>query len=316
MKKNLILGSVIVASLVQYSSPAFADKEAIGNIIGGVIGGVIGSKIGKGNGNTAAIIIGTIAGTLIGGKVGRDMDEADRRAFRDAQDRALRNQLGHRYDWDGRNYGSRTGSRGSFSTTREGYNAYTGEYCREYVSIIHTYNGTEETRGVACTRRDGSWHEVRETEVRFGSMGHGDSTRPPRYPDRPNRPEVPPPVRYGYERSVRVDTITRRTGGEWIRINVNNSVSVDRLQVRVVDVALKIHEAIVHTEDGRQIRVRELSPTGTFYAGETETSENLNLGRERVVAIDIRAESMGGYADALIKVTSSVQQPSLSVTRY
>ncbi|WP_413613197.1 beta-sandwich domain-containing protein [Bdellovibrio sp. HCB-110] len=321
MKKNLILGSVIVASLVQYTSPAFANKETIGNIIGGVIGGVIGSQIGKGNGNTAAIIIGTIAGTMIGGKVGQDMDEADRRAFQEAQDRALRNRLGDRCDWDGRNYGSRTGSRGSFTSTREGYNSRTGEYCREYTSVIYTRHNTEETRGIACTRRDGSWYEVRETEVRFnGGYGGGrqEPSRPPRYPEVPPRPNLPPPppAQSRYEGTANISQITRRSGGEWIRINVNNAVSLERLEVRALSAGVKIHEAIVHTGSGDQIRVRELSPTPTFYAGDTAVSENLNLGRERVQAIDIRAESMGGNADVLVRAISNSGYPSLGVSRY
>ncbi len=105
MKKNLVLGALIVTSLVQYSSPALAvDKEDIGNIIGGVIGGVIGSQVGKGNGNKAAIIVGAIAGTMIGGKIGSDLDEADRRALPEAARhrrqarRGIHARHGHRWN--------------------------------------------------------------------------------------------------------------------------------------------------------------------------------------------------------------------------
>lgn len=323
MKKQVVLGSLIVASLVQYSSPAFADKETIGGIIGGIIGGGIGTQIGKGNGNKAAIIIGAIAGTMIGSKIGEDMDEADRRALADAQRRCLEDRIGNRRDWNGRDYGSRTGARGTFTSTREGYNNRTGEYCREYTSIIYMRDRKEETRGIACSRRDGSWYEVRETEVSFnrrsnnGPGRHNNEPVRPDYPSQPTRPTPPPPVHsgYGYEGSVQVSSITRRSGGEWIRITLRNPVTLSRIEVRGLAAGVRLHETLVYTESNRRIDVRELTATPTFYAGDTAVSENLNL-RERVQVIDIRAESMGGTADILVKAISDQDRPSLTTQRY
>lgn len=318
MKKNLVVGTLIVTSLVQYTSPAFANKETVGNIIGGIIGAAVGSNIGKGNGKKAAIIIGAIAGTMIGGKVGKDLDEADRRALEEAQRRALNDRLGDRRDWDGRSYGSRTGARGSFTTTREGYNQRTGEYCREYQSVIYLRDRTEETRGVACSRPDGSWYEVRETEVRFGGgFGRQEPSRPPRYPEAPSRPvpPPPPPAQSRFEGTTQLTQITRRTGGEWFRITLRTPVSLDRLEVRALAAGVKIHEASLYTQSNRRVQIRELTGTPTFYAGDTAVSESLNLG-ERIQVIDIRAESMGGVADVLVKAISNETYPSLSVTRY
>ncbi|WP_347357281.1 beta-sandwich domain-containing protein [Bdellovibrio sp.] len=327
MKKNLVLGSLIVASLVQYTSPAFADKETIGGIIGGIIGGGIGTQIGKGNGNKAAIIIGAIAGTMIGSKVGKDLDEADRRALEEAQRRSLENRLGSRSDWDGRNYGSRTGARGSFTSTREGYNNRTGEYCREYTSVIYLRDRTEETRGIACSRRDGSWYEVRETEVRFENRGgyggggrHNDGPVRPTYPSHPSepvRPTPPPPPGQsgrGYEGSVQISQITRRSGGEWIRVTLRYPVTLERIEVRALSAGVKIHEAMVYTASNQPVRINYLSNTRTIYAGQSEVSENLNI-RERIQVIDLRAESMGGNADILVNAISNQDRPSLSVGR-
>lgn len=322
MKKNLVLGSVIIASLVQYASPAFADKETIGGIIGGIIGGGIGTQIGKGNGNKAAIIIGAIAGTMIGSKVGKDLDEADRRALAEAQRRSLEDRLGSRRDWDGRNYGSRTGARGSFTSTREGYNNRTGEYCREYTSVIYLRDRTEETRGVACSRRDGSWYEVRETEVRFGGRDNGGGRhndgpiRPtPSQPTRPT-PPLPPPGQNGrgYEGSVQISQVTRRTGGEWVRVTLRYPVTLERIEVRALSAGVKIHEAMVYTASNQPVRINYLSNTRTIYAGQSEVSENLNI-RERIQVIDLRVESMGGYADILVNAISNQDRPSLSVSR-
>ncbi|WP_415062800.1 beta-sandwich domain-containing protein [Bdellovibrio sp.] len=310
MKKQLILGTLVATTVMQAASPAYADKESVGNIIGGIVGGVIGSQIGKGNGNTAAIILGTIAGTMIGGKVGRDMDEADRRALAEAQDRALRDQLGRRTDWDGRSYGSRTGARGSFTSIREGYNSRTGEYCREYTSVISVNNRTEETRGVACSRRDGSWYEVRETEVRFGGGNSVPESRPPRYPENPQLPPPPPPVQSLQEGTLQINGISRRGGGEWYRINLQTPVTLERVEVAALAAQLKIHEASVITTSRQRIQIREFQNTSVFGAGSRAVSENLNL-REAIVALDIRAESYGAFADIRVSAFSNQSRPLL-----
>ncbi|QDK36987.1 beta-sandwich domain-containing protein [Bdellovibrio sp. NC01] len=322
MKKRMIVGALVVASITQTAGVAHASKADIGGIIGGVIGGLAGTQVGKGNGRTAAIIIGAVAGSVIGNKVGANMDENDRRAAAEAQRRCLEGSLNGNYDWDGRNYGSRTGARGRMTSTREGYNSYTGEYCREYQSVIYAGNRTEETRGVACTRRDGSWYEVQETQVRWGGRnagGPGRNEGPGRYNPAPvpppSRPVPPPPVQNNSGSSVQVSSISRRSGGEWIRVTLSRPASIDQIEVRALSAGMKIHEATVYTENGRQMQVREYQSTPTFYAGDRAMSERLNL-RDRVTTIDIRAEAMGGNADALVTVISNDGYTSLNVSRY
>jgi surface antigen len=324
MKKQLIIGSLVFTSILQTASIAHANKADIGTIIGGVIGGVAGSGIGKGNGNKAAIIIGAIAGSLIGNQMGREMDNSDRRAFEEAQRRSLEGGMNQNCEWDGRNYGSRTGARGRFTSTREGYNARTGEYCREYESSIYVRDRVETNRGIACQNRDGSWYETRQTEVQWGRRDdYGRPSRPaPGRPDhgrpdygRPNYPPPPPPVQRYEEASVQVSSITRRTGGEWIRLTLNNPISIEQLEVRTLSAGVRIHDAMVYTASGRTFAVRQFQGTGTLYAGDRLASENLNI-RDRVVTIDLRMESMGGYADVLVRVMSMDGYPSLNVSRY
>lgn len=333
MKRNLVIGTLVMASVMQTTSTSYAlgkkDKEVIGGIIGGIIGGAIGNQIGKGNGNTAATVIGAIAGAMIGSKVGREMENGDRRALEDAQRRGLGNRVGDRQDWDGRNYGSRSGARGSFTTTREGYNNRTGEYCREYHSVIYLRNKTEENRGVTCTRRDGSWYEVRQTEVSFNGRpgsggGGGGHPRPqPGWPGQGGHnpgpapipvPMPPPPMNSPYQDSIRINQVTRRAGGEWFRVTLRRALSVSDIRVRVVSAGVKLHEAVYYSESGRQMGIRELSSTGAFYAGSTMVAR-LN-SRDRIQVIDIRAESMGGFADLMLTVVSDEQNPALSVTRF
>lgn len=326
MNKKLILGTIVAATIVQSTSVARADKQAIGNIIGGIIGGAIGSQIGGGSGNKAAIVIGAIAGTMIGGKVGRDMDEADRRAIDEAQRRALRGRIGQREDWRGRDYGSRSGATGSFTTIREGYNNRTGEYCREYHSVIRLRHSTEETRGVACSRRDGSWYESRTSEVRFDNDrgGHNGGRHnnppprnaPPRY--QPPQPAPPPPPSYGqsrYQSTTQLSQVTRRTGGEWFRISLYRPLSLSQIQMVSLNAGLSIHETWVYLANGQRQQVRNLSGAQRLYTGGTAVSEDLSY-LSTVQVIDVRVESMGGVADILVNVLSNESQPSLSVTRF
>lgn len=321
--KRLILGTLVVTSLTQYSVPALAGREEVGNIIGGIIG----SNIGGGNGNKAAIIIGAIAGTMIGGKVGRDLEESDRRACVDAQREALRSDIGHRREWRGRDYGSSSGARGSFTSTREGYNSR-GEYCREYVSIIESRSGREETRGIACSRADGSWYENQSHEVDFSGRhpGRGHEPNPPRFPGEPVRPgpvrpptypphEPNPPHYNDRETTVSLGSVTRRSGGEWFRITFPRAVALDSIEVRATMAGLRIHEAIMYTDYNDRIAVREFYATRTIYAGERIYSERLQ-SRDRIRSMDIRVESMGGYADALVTFSSYDRIERPMVSRY
>lgn len=331
MKKQAILGTLIAATVLQASTPAYAGKEEVGNIVGGIIGGVIGNQIGGGSGKTAATIIGAIAGSMIGGKVGRDLEEADRRALADAQRACLDGRIGTSVDWNGARYGSRTGASGRFTSVREGYNYNTGEYCREYESYINLYDRQERTSGIACSRPDGSWYESRQDQVRYDSIGL-DRHRPPRYPGRPDRPgrpgrpdrpgrppgpirPTPPPPNYGqYQASVQINTITRRSGGAWYRINIQRPLSLTNIELRVLRPNVRLHEASLVTEYGQRLPLYELSNTPVLGAG-TVVSSYVNRN-DRIVAIDIRAESYGAYADVLVNVSARDDYPYLTVTPY
>lgn len=322
MKKKVILGLLLAVTTTQTVSVAQASNADAGTIIGGVIGGLFGNQFGGGNGKTAATIIGAIVGSSIGNKVGAEMDENDRRALAEAQSRALQGRLNGDCDWDGRNYGSRSGARGRITSTREGYNQYTGEYCREYSSVIYLNNRTEETTGTACSRRDGSWYEVRQTQVRWNGGGM-DSGRPGRYNPSPAPvpapapvPVPPPaPVQSNRGTSVQVSAISRRSGGEWVRLSFSRPVYVQQLEVRALSAGVAVHAATVYTTSGRQFAVREFNETPTFYAGDKALSEVFNFGGQ-VTTVDLRLESMGGNADVLLTAYSSDAYVSVGVTRY
>jgi surface antigen len=326
MRKQALLGTLIAATVLQTSAPAYAANQDVGNIIGGIIGGAIGNQFGGGNGKTAATIIGAIAGSLIGGNIGRDLDESDRRALGDAQRDCLSREVGQRVDWDGNRYGSRTGARGSFTSTREGYNDRTGEYCREYESIIDLRGRNERATGIACSRQDGSWYETRGEEVRYDQDGFGHD-RPPRfpgpgrpgYPGRPGGPGRPGPIRptppppppdYGqYQGSAQIRAISRRAGGQWYRLILQQPLSITNIELRVLRANVRLHEASLVTDFGQRIPIYELSNTPVL-GSNAVVGAYINRN-DRIVAIDIRAESFGAFADVLVTVTSQQGYPAL-----
>lgn len=138
--------------------------------------------------------------------------------------------------------------------------------------------------------------------------------RPEPYPNPypPHNPYPPPGNHYG-ESSVQFYGISRRSGGEWLRVQFNYAAYVDYVRVSVYRAGVQLHETYAITQSGRRIQLHRLSYTGTFYSG--LTSEYLTAG-ERIVAIDIRAESMGGNADLDVRVSSSYGAPSIYPVRY
>ncbi len=322
MKNPAILGTLVAVTMLQTSAPAFAN-ERVGNIIGGIIGGVIGSQIGGGNGRTAATIIGAIAGTMIGGQIGRNLEEGDRRALDEAQHSCLRGQPGASADWDGGRYGSRSGARGRFTSTREGYNQRTGETCREYRSEIYIGNRHENTSGIACSRSDGSWYEARHEDVSYDRR-HNDGRHDGRhgYPGRPNYPNDPyrpipaPPAPYPGQNqaSVQINGISRRPGGNWYRLTLQRPLALSNIEVRVLRANLKIHEGALFTANSFRIPIYELANSPILVQGQ-HTTANINRN-DRIVAIDIRTESFGDFADIVVTVSSPEGYPYISVTQF
>jgi len=338
MKRNALLGTLIAATVLQSAAPAYAGREDVGNIVGGIIGGVIGSQIGGGNGKTAATIIGAIAGSMIGGNIGRDLDDGDHRAIGDAQRDCFQRDVGQRVDWDGNRYGSRSGARGSFTSTREGYNYRTGEYCREYESVINVRGRQETTSGIACTRQDGSLYEINRQEARY-DRGGIDNSRGPRYPGQPGRPYPQPgrpdygpgrpghgpgrpgpgypgqPPSYGqYTGSAQISAITRQSGGRWYRISLRQPMTLSNIELRVLRANVRLHETSVVTDYGQRLPLFQMSNTPVL--GQNAIVGDYINRNERIVAIDIRAESFGAYADVLVNVTSREGYPSLIVRQY
>lgn len=172
-RKFLTHGLIATMIATLFSFNAHAGKDDAGAIVGAIVGGLLGNQVGGGNGKIVATGIGIILGAVVGKEIGEQMDNNDRRALAEAQRNCFQQPIGYQTYWDGNSYGSRTGSRGQFRTTREGYYRNTRQVCREYESVIVTRQRTETRTGVACSRSDGSWTEVNSTEVVFHNSGYG-----------------------------------------------------------------------------------------------------------------------------------------------
>jgi surface antigen len=320
MKKNMILGTIAFASLMQATSPAFASNEGVGNIIGGIIGGIAGHQIGKGNGNTAATIIGAIAGTVIGGQIGHDMDENDRRAWEQAHNDCLNQSVGQSSSWQGDR-----GNRGTITTTREGYNAQ-GAYCREYRSEVFMRDGRRQVdSGYSCRDARGSWSE--QSSVVFVDRGgpRGPVAPAPIRPVRPVpvRPPMPapvpppPPSRVESVSSLVVSAVTRQGGGQWYRVAFadGRAAVISKIRITVLKARVKLHQAAILSGNQR-FDVSEFSETPVFGTNESREA-NYNLRSYGAVSgVDILAESFGDYADILVEITTPDGQQQLQLTRF
>lgn len=211
--KTKVLSTLLVLSFATGSvSHADGLKEIIGRIGGGLLGGALCNElgIGGGSGRTVAIALCAVGGSMIGGEIGQNMDEADARAFSESQRRSFEGDLNRDYEWNGRQYGSRTGIHGRVRPIGQGYHRQTREVCREYVSVTYRGNRSSETRSVVCRKSNGSFYSLEEKTLYVNGRvveqssteqyGNGRRPVPPPYitpDDRPSRPVPYPGDRRG-----------------------------------------------------------------------------------------------------------------------
>jgi hypothetical protein len=113
---------------------------------------------------------------------------------------------------------------------------------------------------------------------------------------------------------VVISSVTRATGGEWYRLSFRRPVTLESIRVLALSAGVKLHEVKFHTWSGGAYYIGDLTPSRTFYAGDSVGSSYFS--NERIQAIDIRAESMGGYADLQVRVVSDDDQPVMDVNRF
>lgn len=134
------------------------NKQDVGTVAGAIGGGVIGSTMGKGAGRTAATIGGALLGGMVGNSIGASLDNADRAAYDQAQQRALETaQPGQALPWSN----AQSGNSGSF-TPKAYYKNSQGEYCREFTQTIKVGGQSQQGYGTACRQPDGTWKIIEQ----------------------------------------------------------------------------------------------------------------------------------------------------------
>lgn len=123
-------------------------------------------------------------------------------------------------------------------------------------------------------------------------------------------PVVAPTVQSQYVGSIAISAISRKSGGTLYKVSLQRALDLLRLDLRVTNSQLKIHQAIVITESGQRVEVRGFRNTATLAAGTVSSSENLNLN-ERVSLIEILAEAQGVEADLMLTAISDQGVPKL-----
>ncbi len=133
------------------------QKQTVGTLLGGGLGALAGSQIGSGSGQLAAVAIGTLLGAYAGSEVGKSLDKADQAHAENAYKQAQTAQLGQTVSWNN----PQSGHAGTVTAIRDGNQAQTGAYCREFKTAVTIDGQTEEAFGSACQQPDGSWKIVK-----------------------------------------------------------------------------------------------------------------------------------------------------------
>lgn len=154
MKKLLPIAAMAVV-LAACTNNA-GQKQTVGTILGGVGGAVAGAQFGSGSGRLAATAVGTLLGAYLGSELGSSLDRADQALANNAESRARDAQVGETITWNNPD----TGNSGTVTPVRDGTDAQTGAYCREYQTTVTVGGETQDAFGTACQQPDGSWKIV------------------------------------------------------------------------------------------------------------------------------------------------------------
>lgn len=156
MKASKITAVVLATALIAGCVTQGNQKEFAGTLLGAGLGGLAGSKIGSGKGQLAAVAIGTLAGAFVGRGIGQSLDNVDKLYAERAQSKAANVPVGNTIAWNNPD----SGNSGTVTAVRDGTNARTGAYCREYRTTVDVGGRTQEAYGTGCRQPDGSWQII------------------------------------------------------------------------------------------------------------------------------------------------------------
>jgi surface antigen len=153
MQRKALAPLAVAALILSACTNDAGQKETAGTVLGGVAGAVLGSQVGGGSGRLIATAVGTLAGAMIGNEIGKSLDRADQLAMTQAEQQAHTAPVGEKIVWNNPD----SGNYGSVTPIRDGRNAQTNAYCREYQTTVTVGGREQEAYGTACQQPDGSW---------------------------------------------------------------------------------------------------------------------------------------------------------------
>jgi len=159
MKKSILIATLVISltlSLGACSSDnnSYSEyKQKVSNFFGKMTGGLVGTENTKNK--KRQVVTGPLAvlGSLANGELARRLDKADLMYHQQAIEEAYSKPLNKTTHWEN----EATGHTGSVTPTREGYQASTGNLCRQYKQTITVDEKTETGVGTACQNYDGTW---------------------------------------------------------------------------------------------------------------------------------------------------------------
>lgn len=318
MKVKMISMSIATAMTLQVATASNAyAKIDLGGIIGAIAGGALCSNFGKGNGKTAWIILCAVGGNMIGSEIQKNMDEADARAYEDAQRRSFDGGMNQDYGWGAK--GDR-GPRGTLRPTRDGYHSRTREVCREFSSVSYYGSQREEKRGFVCKRSNGEFYSVEEREVSFnGRVVESErretvgTTTPNPMPRLDVRPMDPPPrydSRRDYDDSTIFSNLSRAAGGDKYRVSFDRAIRLNEISIVVTNGSFKVRRVVADlvTRSGMRYSkdLRQLESNYLLSGRDSLRSTEL-MNNDYVTGLTFILEGYGYDAQARISVTSDDQ---------
>jgi surface antigen len=198
-------------------------------------------------------------------------------------------------------------------TNSDSYDSDTGS--RRYNNQYNNHYD-DRSRGYGRDR-----HRSRDRDDRYNGYppapGQGGIT----YPAPPPTQLPPPPAGYpGYpgsqqgSASIRIPNLVRDEGGAWYRITFDRSVAISNIQFQALEYGLRVYNTTAITENGVRMIVPELSTGGMMYPN--ASAAGFVNRQERILAIDIRAEAMGGPSDLAVYFRSPEAMPGMRIQRF
>jgi surface antigen len=156
MLRKIAPALIALTVMAGCTTDGIGPKQGFGTLGGAAAGGLLGAQIGGGGGKLAATAAGTLLGAFLGSEIGSSLDRADQAYAGRAVQQAYAAPIGQQIVWNN----PESGNSGVIVPIREGRQANTNAYCREYQQTVTVGGRTQQAFGQACQQPDGSWKIV------------------------------------------------------------------------------------------------------------------------------------------------------------